>query len=64
VISEFDLFGVFIAPIVVYAVIAIPITLVIRFLVWRTGLMKWFWHLALFEVALYTCVLCLLISYA
>jgi len=25
--------------------------------------MKWFWHLALFEVALYTCVLCLMILF-
>jgi len=62
--SEFNLFGVFIAPIVIYAVIAVPVTMLLRFVLWRVGVMKWFWHLALFEVALYTCVLCLLISYA
>ncbi len=63
-IAEFNLFGVFMAPIVIYALAAIPITMFIRFLLWWTGLMQWFWHLALFEIALYACVLCLLISYA
>ncbi|GBQ66413.1 hypothetical protein AA103196_1388 [Ameyamaea chiangmaiensis NBRC 103196] len=62
--TEFDLFGVFMAPIVVYAVAAIPLTMILRFVLWRTGIMKWFWHVALFEIALYTCVLCLLVSYA
>ncbi|MCT6878976.1 MAG: DUF1656 domain-containing protein [Commensalibacter sp.] len=63
-IAEFDLFGVFIAPFVVYALIALIITMIIRSILWRTGLIKLFWHLALFEVALYVCVLCLLILYA
>lgn len=62
-LSEFNLFGVLIAPIVVYAVAAIPATLLLRFLFWRTGAIEWFWHVALFEVALYVSVLCLLILY-
>ncbi|WP_323992629.1 DUF1656 domain-containing protein [Nguyenibacter sp. L1] len=62
-LSEFDLFGVFMAPIVVYAVAAFPVTMAIRLVLWWTGLMGWFWHLALFEVALYACVLCFLILY-
>ena len=63
-IADFDLFVVFIAPFVVYALIALIITMIIRSILWRTGLIKLFWHLALFEVALYVCVLCLLILYA
>ncbi|MFT8717775.1 DUF1656 domain-containing protein [Acetobacter sp.] len=62
-LTEFNLFGVFMAPIVVYALAALPITMFLRFLLWWSGLMRWFWHFALFEVALYTCVLCLLILY-
>ncbi|AOX17525.1 DUF1656 domain-containing protein [Kozakia baliensis] len=62
-LSEFDIFGVFIAPIAVYAIAAIPVTLLIRFILWRTGAIEWFWHVALFEVALYASVLCLLVLY-
>ncbi|GBQ94108.1 DUF1656 domain-containing protein [Asaia krungthepensis] len=62
-LAEFDLFGVFISPIAIYSVAAIPVTLLIRFLLWRTGAIEWFWHVALFEVALYVCVLCLMVLY-
>ncbi|GAJ28267.1 DUF1656 domain-containing protein [Acidomonas methanolica] len=62
-LSEFNLFGVFIAPIAVYAIVAIPVTLLVRFLLWRTGALEWFWHVALFEVALYVSVVCLLVLY-
>ncbi|AQS89308.1 hypothetical protein AA101099_2941 [Neoasaia chiangmaiensis NBRC 101099] len=62
-LAEFNLFGVFVAPIAVYAVLAIPVTLLLRFVLWRTGAIEWFWHVALFEVALYVSVLCLMILY-
>lgn len=60
---EFNLFGVFVAPIAIYAVFAVFVTLVFRFLLWRIGALGWFWHVALFEIALYVCVLCLLVLY-
>ncbi|MEE8663915.1 MAG: DUF1656 domain-containing protein [Acetobacter sp.] len=62
-LTEFNLFGVFMAPIVLYALAAIPVTMMLRFLLWRTGLLEWFWHLALFELSLYVSVLCLLVLY-
>lgn len=62
-IAEFDLFGVYIAPFVVYALFAFVLTVIIRSFLWKTGLIKFFWHLALFEVALYFSILCLLILY-
>lgn len=62
-IAEFDFFGVFIAPFVVYALLAFALTIFIRSFLWKTGLIKLFWHLALFEVALYFSILCLLILY-
>lgn len=62
-LAEFNLFGVLISPIAVYSLAAIPVILFIRFLLWRTGAIEWFWHVALFEVALYVCVLCLMVLY-
>ncbi|EHH69509.1 DUF1656 domain-containing protein [Gluconobacter morbifer] len=63
-LAEVDLFGVFVAPpFRFYAVAAVVVTLVLRSVLWRTGALGWFWHVALFEIALYVCVLCLLILY-
>lgn len=62
-LAEFDLFGVLISPIAVYSIAALPVTLLIRLVLWRTGAIEWFWHVALFEVALYVCVMCLLVLY-
>lgn len=62
-LTEFNLFGVFMAPIALYAVVAIFITLLVRFVLWRLGALDWFWHVALLEVALYVSILCLLVLY-
>ncbi|MBS0961022.1 MULTISPECIES: DUF1656 domain-containing protein [Acetobacter] len=62
-LTEFNLFGVFIAPLAVYALAALPLTMVVRSALWWTGLQNWFWHVALFEVSLYVCILCLLVLY-
>jgi hypothetical protein len=63
-LTELHVSGVLFAPIVLYALLALPITLVLRALIWRTGLARWAWHLPLLEVALYVCVLSLLVMYA
>ena len=60
-LSETDLGGVLFAPIVLYALAAIPITLLLRTMMWRIGFMRLVWHLALFELALYLSVLSLLV---
>jgi hypothetical protein len=62
-LSELNIAGVLFAPIVVYALAALPITLLLRTLIWRFGLAQWTWHLPLLEVALYVCVLSLLVMY-
>ncbi|MEE8657775.1 DUF1656 domain-containing protein [Acetobacteraceae bacterium EV16G] len=62
-LAEFNLFGVLIAPIAIYALFAIPLTLMLRFIIWRVGAMSWFWHWPLFQIALYICVLCLMVVY-
>ena len=60
-LSEVAFGGVLFAPIVLYALAAVPITLLLRTVLWRTGLVRLVWHLALFEVALYLGVLSLLV---
>ncbi|MBR0559814.1 DUF1656 domain-containing protein [Neokomagataea anthophila] len=62
-LAEFDIFGVFVAPISVYALIALAVTLVFRRILWKTGLLTWFWHVPLFEIAFFVCTLCLLLMY-
>ncbi|MXV36643.1 MULTISPECIES: DUF1656 domain-containing protein [Saccharibacter] len=62
-LAEVNLFGIFVSPIAIYAVVAVFVTLMLRFLLWRIGALGWFWHVALFEIALYVCVLCLLVLY-
>jgi len=62
-LTEVNLFGVFVAPLSIYAIAAVFVTLLLRSILWRTGALNWFWHTSLFEIALYACVLCLLILY-
>lgn len=60
-LSEAQFAGLLFAPIVVYGLAAIPITLILRLVLWRIGFARLIWHLPLFEVALYVCVLSLLV---
>ncbi|WP_203414749.1 DUF1656 domain-containing protein [Entomobacter blattae] len=62
-LSEFNIFGVFIAPVAVYAVAALFVFLIVRNLIRLLGLAGWFWHFSLFEVSLYACIVCLLVKY-
>lgn len=62
-LAEFNVFGIYIAPLVVYGIVAFLITIFIRWVLWKLGALQWFWHVALFEVALYCAVLSLLILY-
>ncbi len=61
-LTELHLGGVLFAPIVAYALLAVPITLLLRALIWASGLARWTWHLPLLEFALYICVLSLLVT--
>ncbi|QDH14402.1 DUF1656 domain-containing protein [Formicincola oecophyllae] len=62
-LAEVNLFGIYVAPISIYAVAATFVTVTIRKILWRLGALGWFWHVPLLEVALYACVLCLLVLY-
>jgi protein AaeX len=55
--SEVDLFGVFVAPISVMLVAAWAITIGLRRVAARFGLLRQVWHPALFVFAIYLIVL-------
>lgn len=60
-IAELDVFGVLVAPIVAYALLAIPPLLVLRWVLGRLGFFRFVWHPALFEVSLYLVILSLFV---
>jgi hypothetical protein len=61
--TEISIGGVYLAPIVVYAIAAALIFVVLRFILGHAGVLRRVWHPALFEVALFLCVLSLLVRY-
>jgi hypothetical protein len=60
---EATLLGVLFAPIVLYAVVAFVMFVILRRLLGRLGLLRFLWHPALFEVALYVSILSLLVLF-
>ena len=55
--TEIDLFGVYVAPISVMLVVAWVVTVVLRRIAARFGLLRHVWHPALFVGAVYMIVL-------
>lgn len=62
-ISEMDVGGAYIAPIIVYALAAGVIFVVCRTVLGRFGLLRRVWHLALFEVGLFLSIVSLLVLF-
>jgi hypothetical protein len=60
-LSEVDVGGIYVAPIVVYAVVTIPLFLICRWVLGHLGVLRSVWHSALFELAVYVTLLSLLI---
>jgi protein AaeX len=57
VIGEFDIYGVYFPAFAVFAAIAFVLQLAIRRLLEASGLYRFFWHSALFDVAIYVILL-------
>jgi hypothetical protein len=51
-IGEIDLYGVFVSPLLIWVVIALPLTALLRRLLARVGLYRFVWHRPLFDLAL------------
>ncbi|HQS18941.1 DUF1656 domain-containing protein [Reyranella sp.] len=59
--SEVNIFGVYVAPISVMMLVAWLATLLLRWLLMLTGLMRHVWHPSLFAFALFLVVLSLMV---
>lgn len=58
-LREWALGGVLLSPFLVYVVLALVLTAGARLLLRLTPLRRWVWHEALFDCALFICVLTL-----
>ena len=54
-LREWALGGVLLSPMLLYALLALLLTGVLRLVLQRAGLARWIWHEALFDCALYVC---------
>ncbi len=59
--SELNIFGVYVAPISVMMLVAWVATLLLRWLLMLTGLLRHVWHPSLFAFALFLVVLSLMV---
>ncbi|HEY1410699.1 MAG TPA: DUF1656 domain-containing protein [Rhodopila sp.] len=60
-LREVDVGGIYVAPIVIYGVVAIPLFVICRWGLGHAGVLRAIWHPALFELAVYVALLSLLI---
>lgn len=60
-LREWALGGVLLSPFLIYVLMALALTAVLRLLVQATPLGRWIWHEALFDAALFVCVLYLVV---
>ncbi|AIL60449.1 MULTISPECIES: DUF1656 domain-containing protein [Pseudomonas] len=58
-LREWALGGVLLSPFLIYVVLALVLTAAVRLLLRLTPLGRWVWHEALFDCALFICVLTL-----
>lgn len=61
-LREWALGGVLLSPFLVYVLLALLLTGALRALLRVAGLSRWIWHEALFDFALFICVLSLVTS--
>ena len=55
-LTEVDVGGIYVAPIVVYAIATLPLFLILRSVLGHLGVLRTVWHPALFELALYVII--------
>lgn len=62
-LSEFSFAGIYLPPFFAYACLALPIYLGLRFVLARSGVLRWVRHPGLFEFAISLCLVSLLVLY-
>jgi hypothetical protein len=60
-LREWEVGGVLLSPFLLYVLLALALTGLLRMLVQATPLGCWIWHEALFDTALFVCVLFLVV---
>ena len=60
-LHEWEVGGVLLSPFLLYVLLALLLTGVLRLVVQATPLGRWIWHEALFDAALFVCVLVLVV---
>jgi hypothetical protein len=60
-LSEVNVGGIYMAPIVVYVGATIPLFMACRWVLGHLGILRNIWHPALLEMAVYVALLCLLV---
>ncbi|MHC6224403.1 DUF1656 domain-containing protein [Pseudomonas sp. X10] len=60
-LREWALGGVLLSPFLIYVLLALLLTGLARLLVRVTPLGRWIWHEALFDAALFVCILSLVV---
>lgn len=61
-LREWALGGVLLSPMLFYTLLALLLTGALRLALQRLGVARWIWHEALFDCALYVCVLAALVA--
>jgi hypothetical protein len=64
VIAEFDIYGVFVPALLIFAVVALLLTLVLTRLLEAIGFYRFVWHRPLFDLALGVILFGVVIAYA
>ncbi|WP_175652349.1 DUF1656 domain-containing protein [Pseudomonas sp. Marseille-P9899] len=62
-LREWALGGVLLSPFLIYVVLALLLTGLVRLLLRLTPVGRWIWHEALFDCALFVCILTLVTLY-
>lgn len=60
-LREWEVGGVLLSPFLIYVLLALLFTGLLRLVVQATPLGRWIWHEALFDAALFVCVLFLVV---
>jgi hypothetical protein len=61
-LHEWSMAGVLLSPLMIYVLLAVLLTGVLRWLLELIGMTKWIWHEALFDSALFICVLAAVVA--
>lgn len=62
-LTEVAVAGIYLPPLFVYACVAVPVFLGVRYVLARTGVLRRVWHPALFEFAISLCLVSVLMLY-